>query len=41
MSEAGGLSAGGWLFLLLAFGGILGVTLYCFYRLLKTRDRTQ
>lgn len=36
---AGGLTPGGWTFLALAWGGILGSTLYCFYRLLRTRDR--
>ena len=34
-----GLSAGGIVFMLLAWGGIIGVTLYCFYKLLKTQDR--
>lgn len=41
MSETTGLSPGGLLFLILAWGGIVGVTAYCFYRLLKTRDRTR
>jgi hypothetical protein len=36
---AAGLSAGGIVFMLLAWGGIIGVTLYCFYKLLKTKDR--
>ena len=36
---AGGLNAGGWIFLITACGGIAAVTAYCFYRLLETRDR--
>ena len=34
-----GLNAGGWVFLLGAWGGIIVVTAYCFYKLLATRDR--
>ena len=34
-----GLTAGGWLFLVLAWGVIVGVTVYCFYRLFQTQDR--
>lgn len=41
MSQTTGLNAAGLLFLLLAWGGIAGVTAYCFYRLLKTRNRTR
>ena len=36
---ATGLNTGGWLFLVLAWGVIVGVTVYCFYRLFQTQDR--
>ncbi len=42
MTAAGavtGLTAGGVVFMVLAWGGIIGVTLYCFYKLLKTEER--
>ena len=34
-----GLTAGGWLFFLLAWGLIVGLTLFCFRKLLKTQNR--
>ncbi len=34
-----GLTAGGWLFLVLAWGVIFGVTVFCFHRLFQTQDR--
>ena len=34
-----GLDTGGWIFLVGAWGGIIVVTAYCFYRLMVTRDR--
>ena len=42
MTGSGGemaLTAGGWVFLILAWGGILALTLFSFYRLIKTQDR--
>lgn len=36
---ATGLTAGGWLFLVLAWGVIIGVTVYCFSRLFQAQDR--
>jgi hypothetical protein len=33
------LTAGGITFLLLAWGGITGLTVFCFYRLIPTRER--
>ena len=36
---ATGLTAGGWLFLVIAWGVIIGVTVYCFRRLFQTQDR--
>jgi hypothetical protein len=36
---ATGLTLGGLLFMLLAWGGIGAVTAFCFYRILVTRDR--
>lgn len=35
---AGGLTAGGVVFLLLGWGGILAGTVYCLVRLFRTRD---
>lgn len=36
---ATGLTAGGWLFLVLAWGVIIGVAVFCFRRLFQTQDR--
>lgn len=36
---ASGLTAGGWLFLALAWGLIIGMTIFCFYRLFATQDK--
>ena len=38
-AAAGGLTLGGLGFLLLAWGGITVLTVWCFYRILATRDR--
>ncbi|MCZ6695118.1 MAG: hypothetical protein O7A63_01135 [Acidobacteria bacterium] len=34
-----GLTTGGAIFITLAWGGILGLTIFCFYRIFSTRDR--
>ncbi len=34
-----GLTTGGAIFLMLAWSGILGLTIFCFYRVFSTRDR--
>ena len=34
-----GLTTGGAIFLTLAWSGILGFTIFCFYRVFSTRDR--
>ncbi len=34
-----GLTSGGVVFLLLAWGGIFALTLFCFYKLFKTQGR--
>ncbi|MBI4169920.1 MAG: hypothetical protein HY510_08290 [Acidobacteria bacterium] len=36
---ASGLTAGGVAFVLLAWGGIAGLTAFCFHRLFKTQER--
>jgi hypothetical protein len=36
MSGSIGLNGSGWVFLLVAWGGIAAVTAWCFYRLLKS-----
>ncbi len=42
MSAGGsGLTAGGIAFLALAWGGITAVTVFCFYKILRTRDRAK
>lgn len=33
------MNAFGWLFLIVAWGGIIGLNLYCFYRVLKEPER--
>ena len=38
-AAAGGLTLGGMAFLILACGGITGLTVWCFYRILETRER--
>ena len=38
-AASAGMMAGGWLFLLLAWGLILGETVFCFRKLLKTQGR--
>ena len=37
--EVSGLTAGGIAFLLLAWGGIIGLTVFCFYRIFQTQGR--
>lgn len=34
-----GLTIGGAIFITLAWSGILGLTIFCFYRVFTTRDR--
>ncbi len=34
-----GLTVGGTIFLTLAWGGILGLSIFCFYRVFSSRDR--
>ncbi len=34
-----GLTTGGAIFITLAWSGILGLTIFCFYRVFSTRDR--
>ncbi len=38
-AAAGGLTTGGILFMAAAWGGILGLTIFCFYRIFTGRGR--
>jgi hypothetical protein len=40
-AAAGGLTPGGLAFLILAWGGISALTVYCFYKVLKTQGRNR
>lgn len=40
-ASAAGLTAGGWLFLIAAWGIIASVTAFCFLRVLKTQGKNK
>ncbi|HEU4401057.1 MAG TPA: hypothetical protein VFT43_03025 [Candidatus Polarisedimenticolia bacterium] len=39
MGAVTGMTGGGWGFLILAWGGIIAATFFCFYRLFQSEDK--